>query len=38
MPIINVGFRVLSQGLYIFMKPLNRMDLALNKNKGKQTI
>jgi len=36
MPIINVGFRVLSQGLYIFMKPLNRMDLALNKNKGKQ--
>ncbi len=33
MPIINVGFRFLSQGLCIFMKSLNLWDLALDKKE-----
>ena len=31
MPIINVGFRFLRQGLCIFMRSQNLMDFALDK-------
>ncbi len=36
MPIINVGFRFLRQGLCIFMRSQNLWDFALDKEKKKQ--
>ncbi len=36
MPKRNAGFRAKSNGLCIFMKSLNLMDLALDKKKKKR--